>query len=134
MKRLLYALLLLLPGLLPGRLALADDAGYLPRGQMVLGEYRRLVPGFSTRDDVLEMFGPPDDEIDVKRKKFDRWTYIAQQDAMSACFPAGSKAYHLWKYDSVVPVGKKFRKRSHVYMAFHDDGRVCYTFETNLDF
>jgi hypothetical protein len=130
MKRI--ALLLALASLVQPSGAIAADG--LKPGQMGKGEHRRLALHFSTRDDVLELFGPPADEVDAKPKKINKWLFTDKQDAMAACLPAGSEAHQLWKYETVGMDDGKYKSDGYAYIAFHTDGRVCYAFATNVDF
>ena len=127
-----FACLLALASLISPVAGVAQDG--LRAGQIFAGEHRRLALHFSTRDDVLELFGPPADEVEVKEKKLFKWTYTSEQDIFRRCRSAGKEAYPFWKYDSVVTDGRKFRETGYVYMAFHDDGRLCYAFATGVDF
>jgi len=130
MKRL--TCLLALVSLLQPAAAFAADG--LKPGQMPRGEHRRLALHFSTRDDVLELFGPPADEIEVKEKKLFKWTYTSEQDVFKACRPADKQTYAFWKYETVGMDDGKYKSNGYAYIAFHADGRVCYAFATNVDF
>lgn len=111
---------------------LAGDG--LKPGQMPWGEQRRLALHFSTRDDVIELFGPPADEIEVKEKKLFKWTYASEEEVFRSCRPADRQSYPFWKYETVGMDDGKFKANGYAYIAFHADGRVCYAFATNVDF
>lgn len=130
MKRLIC--LLVLASLMQPVAVFAGDG--LKSGQMPWGEHRRLALHFSTRDDVIELFGLPADEIEVKEKKLFKWTYASEEEVFKACRPADKQAYPFWKYETVGLDGGKFKSNGYAYIAFHADGRVCYAFATNVDF
>lgn len=130
MKRL--TCLLLWAALVPPAAVVAGDG--LKPGQMPNGEHRRLALHVSTREDVLELFGPPADEIEVKEKKLFKWTYAAEHEVFRACRPANAQTYPFWKYQTVGMHDGKFKGNGHAYIAFHADGRVCYAFATTVDF
>lgn len=130
MKRLIC--LLVLAGLLQPVAVVAGDG--LKPGQMPWDEHRRLALHFSTRDDVLELYGPPADEIEVKEKKLFKWTPASEEEAFKACRPADKQAYSFWKYETVGMNDGKLKSNGYAYITFHGDGRVCYAFATSVDF
>lgn len=110
-------------------------------GDISTRAWRLLAVGVSTQQDVLELFGMPKEKLDIKTKKFFRYLWPQQVDAMTACVPAGSGTIALWKYRNVNRVdGSNFTFiRGHgelpfTYIAFHADGRVCHVLVHDQDY
>lgn len=104
----------------------------LKPGYITTRAWRLLAVDVSTQQDVLELLGAPKDKLDIKTKKFFRYLWPQQIDAMKACMPADSDRIALWKYHNVNREndGKFSFMSGHgeyefTYIAFHADGRVC---------
>lgn len=120
--------------LIPGIACSALKPGYIPAHVWL-----RLAPHVSTQQDVLDLFGPPDDKVEVKADKFLRYVDNWNKDRVRPCLPEGSARVSLWKYNHVnTRDGDKYsyddrRDREYAYIAFHDDGRVCGAVPSNED-
>ena len=135
LRPLLAALLLVcLPSLAT---AGKDNGTAMPSGWLPFDEYLRLVPGITTRDDVLALFGPPADEESVKRKKFftDGGGHPANE-AFLPCIQESADRINLWRY-RVGAGGFDARKRrfdkewwQSTYLAFDDNGLLCAAAQT----
>ncbi|MCC7227341.1 MAG: hypothetical protein IT507_11680 [Burkholderiaceae bacterium] len=117
---------------------LAGDG--LKPGMIPIGEHRRLAAEHSTREDVLELLGPPADEVDVKAAKLLKKIDAKNRSGIEPCLPAGASVYHLWKYQmaNVSDGGFEYDSKRfgdpYVYIAFREDGRVCVAFSEVADF
>lgn len=120
--------------LLPGWAFAGLKPGYIPAHVWL-----RLAPNVSTQQDVLDLFGPPDDKVEVKADKFLRYVDNWNQDRIRPCLLGDGARVSLWKYNHVnTRDGEKFsyddrRDREYAYIAFHSDGRVCGAVPSNED-
>lgn len=111
--------------------------GYIPSTA-----WMRLAPHVSTQQDVLDLFGPPYDKVEVKAEKFLRYVTGRNADRLKPCFPGGNERVTLWQYRHVnAHEGEKYfynddirSSREYSYIAFHNDGRVCGVVPSNEDF
>lgn len=135
--RRLFSLLLLANLFLP---VSTFAGGGLKPGMIPIGEHRRLAAELSTREDALELFGPPADEVDVKAAKLLKKIDAKNRSGIEPCLPAGASMYHLWKYEvaNVSDGGFEYDSNRfgdpYVYIAFREDGRVCVAFSDVADF
>lgn len=112
----------------------------LKPGQIPAHSWAYLAPNVSTQQDVLDLFGEPDEKVDAKVEKFMRRLDVRRAEKMKPCMPAGRERVSLWKYQNVnVRKGAKYsyddrRDSEFTYLAFHEDGRVCGVIPYSEDF